>query len=174
MKKYLSVIPLVFLLCFVVGCQQYYEEPIEEAAEETQMTEEARASVSASVEQAFSEFVDAMTQTDWNRMYQFMLEGDEFVFAADGEVISGKANFLNSHKEATGAVKEFNTIEYPQKYIYVLSKDAAVITIEYDESYTSVSDDIIRLRGSWIYVFHRINDEWKIVHTGGTHIPVTE
>ena len=170
MKKYLAVIPLVLLVCFVFGCQKQ----VEEVAEGSQMTEEERASVSASVEQAFSEYVDAMTQMDWNRMYQFMIEGDEFVFAADGEVISGKANFLNTHKEAIGLVKEFNSIEYPQKYVYVLSKDAAVITIEYDESYTSVSDEKIRLRGSWIYVFHQINDEWKIVHTGGTHVPVTE
>jgi ketosteroid isomerase-like protein len=168
-KKLLLILPLVFLLCFTFGCQK-----AEEVAESSKMTEEVRDSISASVEQAFSEYVDATKQMDLNRMYQFLIEGDEFVVALDGALISGKDNFVKMHKKGAGTIKEFNSIEFPQKYVYVLSKDAAVITIEYDESYTTLSDETLRIRGSWIYVFNRINDEWKIVHTGGTHVPVTE
>ena len=115
-----------------------------------------------------------MKQMDLDRMHQFIIEGNEFVFAADGALMSGKDNFTKMHKESAGTIKEFNSFKLPQKYVYVLSKDAAVITIEYEESYTSISDDIHRIRGSWIYVFHRINDDWKIVHTGGAHVPVTK
>jgi hypothetical protein len=55
-----------------------------------------------------------------------------------------------------------------------MSRNSAVLTIEFDESYTLASNDAVRSRGSFIYVFHQINGEWKIVHAGGTIVPVTE
>ena len=41
MKKYLSVIPLVLLLCFVVGCQQSVVKPAVDIAAETKALKEA-------------------------------------------------------------------------------------------------------------------------------------
>ena len=107
-------------------------------------------------------------------MFQFYMEGNELVFAGDGMVISGKDSLIENLKERRGAIKEFTSVEEPQRYVYVLSRDAAVITHEFNQSYTLVTDEILRFRGSWIYVFKRINDEWKFVHFGGTHVPVTE
>jgi ketosteroid isomerase-like protein len=173
MKKLFMILVLVLLLCFTFSCQKA-EEVAEESAESTQMTDEERASVAASVEQALSDYVEAMKQMDWNRMFQFYMEGNELVFAGDGMVISGKDTLIENLKERTGAIKEFTSMEEPQKYVYVLSRDAAVITHEFNQSYTLVTDEILRFRGSWIYVLKRINYEWKIVHFGGTHVPVSE
>ena len=170
MKTLFRVIPLVFLLCFTFSCQQG-----EEVAEESsQMTDEERASVAASAEQALSDYVEVMKQMDWNRMFEFFVDGDELVFAEDGTLKSGKDTIVENIKEKTGAIKKINSIEHPKKHVYVLSRDSAVITVEFDQSFTLVTDDIVRQHGSWIYVFHRINNEWKIVHTGGTRTPVTE
>ena len=41
MNKYLSVIPLVFLLCLVFGCQQATKEPAVDIAAETEALKEA-------------------------------------------------------------------------------------------------------------------------------------
>ena len=170
MKKLFMIIPLALILCFMVGCKQG-EEVTDESSH---MTDEERASVAASAEQALADYVEAMKQMNWNRMFEFLVDGDELVFAEDGTLKSGKNALVGNLKEKAGAIKKINSLEHPQKHVYVLSKDAAVITVEFDQSITLVTDDIIRQRGSWIYVFHRINNEWKIVHTGGTHIPVTE
>jgi len=169
-KKLLMILPLVLLFCFTFGCQK-----AEEVAEESShMTDEERASVAASAEQALTDYVEAMKQMNWNRMFEFLVDGDELVFAEDGTLKSGKNTLVGNLREKTAAIKKINSLEHTNKHVYVLSKDAAVISLEFDQSFTLVTDDIIRQRGSWIYIFHRINNEWKIVHTGGTRIPVTE
>ena len=158
------------MLCFTFSCQQG-----EEVADESpQMTDEERASVAASAEQALSDYVAAIKQMDWNRMFEFFVGGDDLVFAEYGTIRSGKDTIVANLKEKTGAIKKINSLKHPKKHVYVLSRDAAVISLEFDQSFTLVTDDIIRQRGSWIYIFHRINNEWKIVHTGGTRVPVTE
>jgi hypothetical protein len=173
MKKLLLILPLVFLLCFTFSCQKA-EEVAEEPAESSQMTDEEKALVAASAKQALLDYEEALKQMDWNRIFEFLVDGDELVFAEDGMLKSGKDTLVENLKEKTGAIKKINLLEYTNKHVYVLSKDAAVITLEFNQSFTLVTDDIVRQRGSWIFVFHRINDEWKIVHAGGTHIPVTE
>jgi len=169
MKKLFMVIPLVFLLCFTFGCQKG-----EEVAESTQITDDEKASVAASAELALSDYVAAIKQMDWNRMFEFFVDGDDLVFAEDGTINFGKATIVENLKEKTGTIKKINSLEHTNKHVYVLSKDAAVISLEFDQSFTLVTDDVIRQRGSWIYTFHRINNEWMIVHTGGTRILVTE
>ena len=173
MKKLFVILPLVFLLCFTFGCQKA-EEVAEEPAESSQMTDEEKASVASSAEQALSDYVATMKQKDWNRMFEFFVDGDDLVFAEDGIINSGKDFIVGNLREKTAAIKKINSLEHTKKHVYVLSKDAAVISLEFDQSFTLVTDDIIRQRGSWIYIFHRINNEWKIVHTGGTRVPVTE
>jgi ketosteroid isomerase-like protein len=170
MKKHCMILPLALILCFTVGCQKAEEV----AAESSQMTDDERALVATSAEQALSDFVEAMKQMDWNRMFEFFVGGDDLVFAEDGTISSGKDTIVANLKEKTGAIKKINSLEHTKKHVYVLSKEAAVITIEFDQSFTLVTEDIVRQRGSWIYVFHRINNEWKIVHAGGTRVPVSE
>ena len=170
MKNLLIVIPLVFLLCFTLGCRKAEEV----VAESPDMTDEEKASVAASAEQALSEYAEVMKRMDWNRMFEFFVDGDDLVFAEDGKVSFGKDVIVGNLREKTAAIKKINSLEHTNKHVYVLSKDAAVISLEFDQSFTLVTDDIIRQRGSWIYIFHRINNEWKIAHTGGTRIPVTE
>ncbi len=106
MKKLFMILPLVFVLCFMVGCQKAEEV----TADSSQMTDEERASVAASAEQALSDYVEAMKQMDWNRMFQFYMDGDELVFAGDGMVISGKDTLIENLKERTGAIKEFDCL----------------------------------------------------------------
>jgi hypothetical protein len=170
LKNLLIVIPLVFLLCFTLGCRKAEEV----VAESPDMTDEEKASVAASAEQALSEYAEVMKRMDWNRMFEFFVDGDDLVFAEDGKVSFGKDVIVGNLREKTAAIKKINSLEHTNKHVYVLSKDAAVISLEFDQSFTLVTDDIIRQRGSWIYIFHRINNEWKIAHTGGTRIPVTE
>jgi hypothetical protein len=170
MKRLFYVIPLVCLLCFAFGCHKAEEV----VAESPDMTDEEKASVAASAEQALSEYVETMKQMDWNRMFEFFMDGDDLVFAEDGTISSGKDVIVGNLREKTAAIKKINSLEHTNKHTYVLSKDAAAISLEFDQSFTLVTDDTIRQRGSWIYIFHRINNEWKIAHTGGTRIPVTD
>jgi hypothetical protein len=170
MKKLLMIIPLLLLLCLTFSCQQAEEE----VSESPDMTDEEKASVAASAEQALSEYVEIIKQMDWNRMFEFFVDGDDLVFAEDGTINSGNNTIVANLRAKTAAIKRINSLEHTKKHVYVLSKDAAAISLEFDQSFTLVTDDIVRQRGSWIYVLHQINNEWKIVHTGGTRIPVTE
>lgn len=168
MKKLFMVLPLVFLLCFTVSCQKGHELAA------AQITEEEKAEVAASIEQAFSEYVKATLQMDWDKTLRFFIDSDDLVFAANGSIVTGKNSFVMAHNQLTDTVKEFNSFEIPNKYIYVLSDNSAVLTVEFKESFTLSSDDVVRTNGSFIYIFHRINGDWKIVHAGGTIVPITE
>lgn len=67
MKKYLSLIPLVFLLCFVVGCQQQVEEVAEEPAVDIAAEVEAIHAMS-------DEFLAAAKDKDIDRLMAVMAD----------------------------------------------------------------------------------------------------
>jgi ketosteroid isomerase-like protein len=170
MKKFQLYIPLVIFLFLAFGCRKEDDD----ALASLRMTEENKAEVAASIEETFSNYVEATLKMDWEPTLQIYLDSDKLVFAANGSVIIGKISFVEAMNQLTNTIKEFNALEIIKKYIYVLSRNSAVLTIEFNESYISISDDLIHTHGSFIYVFQRIDGEWKIVHAGGTHIPITE
>lgn len=130
--------------------------------------------VSAAVDRTLSQFFEAMKQLDLPKYLDFYVESDELVMAADGNLVSGRAAFEDYVKKAFDPVDKFNYINLPQKHIAVLCPDSAVASVEYDESFDLKTGETNRIRGSWIYVFRRDNGVWKIVHMGGTHVPVTK
>lgn len=162
------VISLVILLSFTFGCRKGHELAA------ARITEEEKAEVAASIEQTFSEYVEATLKMDWEKTLQFFIDSDDLVFAANGSIVTGKNSFVTAHNQMTDTINEFSSFKIPNKYIYVLSRDSVVLTIEFNESFMLVPDDAVRTHGSFVYVFHRINGDWKIVHAGGTIVPVTE
>ena len=138
------------------------------------MTAADRDSVSASVDKTFSHMVDAIKQLDLEKYLQYYVENDELVMAGDGNLIAGRAAFEDFIKSAFEPVAKINYIKLVQKHIAVLCPDSAAVTIGFDESLDLKTGETNRIRGSWVYVFRRDKGAWKIVHMGGTHVPLTD
>jgi len=83
MKKQLMVIPLAALLFFTFGCQKGHDLAA------AQLTEEEKAEVGTSIEQALSEYVEATLQMDWEKTLRFFIDSDDLVFAANGSIVTG-------------------------------------------------------------------------------------
>jgi ketosteroid isomerase-like protein len=170
MKKLQLYITLVIFLFLAFGCDKEDDDKVVSL----RMTEEEKAEVADSIEETFSKYVEATLNMDLETKLQFFLDSKDLVIASDGSITAGKSSFAEAYNQLENTIKEFNSLEIIKKYIYILSCNSAVLTIEFDERYTSISDDVVHTRGSFLYVFQRINGKWKIVHAGGTHIPITE
>lgn len=65
---------------------------------------------------------------------------------------------------------EVNYIEQNEPFVYILARDAASYTMEYRWSLTMKSGDTLNAKGSWMYVFKKFDDTWRVVHSAGAHI----
>ena len=163
MKKLLMIIPLVILLCFTFGCQQG-----EEVAEI--MSDQEKEDIAQAVEERIADYLDAIKQLDIERMLGFWADTEGFVFAGDGLLTVGYDKYAAQLREAMSNTAEVKSIAYKNPHVYVLSKDAASLSMEYEWSMTDNEGNTVNSKGSWMYVFKRFDDVWKVVHSAGTHL----
>ena len=134
------------------------------------MSEQERAAVAEAVAQRVEGYVDAIRTLDLDRMLQFWADTDGFVYAGDGSLTVGYDVHAAQLREVIGSTAQVNSMEISDPHIYVLGPDAAAYSMEFEWSMTSVSGDTTRARGAWTYVFKRLDGEWKVVHSAGTHL----
>jgi len=163
MKKLLMILPLVILLCFVFGCQQG-----EEVAEI--LSNQEKEIVAQAVEERIADYIDAIKQLDIERMLSFWANTEGFVFAGDGLLTVGYDTYAEQLREVISNTAEVKSISYKKPHVYVLSKDAASLSMEYEWSMTDKEGNAVNAKGSWTYVFKKFDDVWKVVHSAGTHL----
>lgn len=163
MKKLFFVIPLVTLLCFTFGCQEG-----EEVAEI--LSNQEKEIVAQAVEERIAYYIDAVKQLDIERMLGFWADTEGFVFAGDGLLTVGYDTYTAQLREVISNTAEVTSIAYKKPHVYVLSKDAASLSIEYEWSMIDRDGNTVNAKGSWTYVFKKFDDVWKVVHSAGTHL----
>jgi len=134
------------------------------------MNEQEKAAVAEAVGQRVEWYVNAIRTLDLDRMLQFWADTDGFVFAGDGSLTIGYDAYAAQLRDAIGSTVQVNSIEIRNPQVYVLSRDAAAYSMAFEWSMTSVAGDTMRARGAWTYVFKRLDGEWKVVHSAGTHL----
>jgi len=163
MKKLFMVLPLVFLLCFTFSCQKG-----EEMAEI--MSEQEKEEIAQAVEERIADYIDAIKKKDIERMLNFWADTEGFIFAGDGLLTVGYDNYANQLREAMSNTAVMKSIEYKNPHVYVLSKDSASLSLEYEWSMIDTEGNTVNAKGSWMYVFKKLDDIWKVVHSAGTHL----
>ena len=163
MKKFLTIIPLVILLCFTFGCQQ--GEEVTEI-----ISDQEKENIARAVEDRIAGYIDAIKQLDIERMLDFWADTEGFVFAGDGLLTVGYDKYAAQLREAMSNTAEVTSIAYKNPYVYVLAKDAASLSMEYEWSMIDNEGNTVNSKGSWMYVFKRFDDVWKVVHSAGTHL----
>ena len=91
--------------------------------------------------------------------------------AGDGTLVTSHEAFMEKAKEDFASWAGMNSVEIFNPHAYVLSEDAVSYAIEFKTSITMVGGEIANAHGSWMYLFRHIDGRWRVVHSGGTHVP---
>jgi len=134
------------------------------------LSEAERAQVRAAVQLRMDGYFEAVRQQDLDRMLAFWADTDAFVFAGDGALIAGYDSFASELRGARAATARVLSLTGSNQHVYVLARDAAALSLEFEGSTVTVAGDTARLRGSWTYVFKLFDEGWKVVHSAGAHV----
>lgn len=134
------------------------------------MNEQEKYEIIKEVNDRVTEYVAAMKKLDVNKMLTFYTDTQDFVLAVDGSLLIGYDKFSVRQRTKTLKIKSVNKIDVKNIHVYVLSKNAASCSYQFEWSMTRKTGDTIKSTGSWNYVFKKTDNEWKIIHSTGTHI----
>ena len=117
------------------------------------------------------DYVDAFERKDLEGMLDFWSNTPDFAYAGDGILSTDYDSVmiirLQNHLPKVKAIPYFN---FEIERGTILSKDAASVVSIFDWAQVLTSGDTIRAKGTWLFVFKKINDHWGVVQSAGTHI----
>jgi ketosteroid isomerase-like protein len=142
------------------------------ASAPARLTDADRAEVRAAVQERMDGYLDAVRRQDLDWMLGFWADTDEFVFAGDGSLIAGYDGFGTQLRAASAATAAVLDLSASNEHLFVLARDVAALSLEFEGTMVTVAGDTVRSRGAWTYVFKQFGDGWKVVHSAGTHVPV--
>ena len=153
----------LFLLCLLItqGCTNNSTGVL---------TEQEKAIITEEVKARVVDYIDAFKKLDIERMLDFWANTEGFVFAGDGSLVVGFDKYSIQIKDLIPNTDKVNYIEQNEPHVYILARDAASYTMEYRWSLTMKSGDTLNAKGSWMYVFKKFDDTWRVVHSAGAHI----
>ena len=153
----------LFLLCLLItqGCGNNSTEVL---------TEQEKAIITEEVKARVVDYIDAFKKLDKERMLDFWANTEGFVVAGDGSLVVGYDKYTIQINDLIPNTDKVNYIEQNEPHVYILARDAASYTMEYRWSLTMKSGDTLNAKGSWMYVFKKFDDTWRVVHSAGAHI----
>lgn len=153
----LSALPLSLL---ALGC----------ASQPAPLTDAERAAIVAGVEASVDAYREAGLRRDLEGMMALWADVEGFVIAGDGELMDYAAMAQGARDEMT-TMQSVPYIEFSDRHTYVLARDAASHTARFRWAAVLTTGDTLRVRGAWTWVFKNFDGAWKVVQSGGTHLP---
>lgn len=95
---------------------------------------------------------------------------DGYIFAGDGKVrFTDYESYRSSTEASFKNIRRVTEVKRLRTFFYVLSKDAATCTVEFESKYLKISGDTVVNNGCWTFVFKKFDDGWKTIQENGTH-----
>jgi hypothetical protein len=118
-----------------------------------------------------NDYADAFERKDMEGMHNFWSNNPDFAYAGDG-IISTNYDSVITYRiqNHLPKVQEVPYFDFIIERGSILSKDAASVVSKFDWAQVLTTGDTIRSRGSWLFVFKKINDQWSVVQSAGTHL----
>lgn len=160
MKKLLMILPLVFFLCFTVGCQQEDDDELDEAQ---------KAEISETIKQLTEEAFE-LGSRDLDEMFSYF--SDNTITLEMGKIdYSWEEHKKNAQEMMANIVEsKFNIDEME---VDVLSSDVAIIYGIYHYSMTDKSGNTFEGKNAWTWIFSLEEQVWKIRHVHVSTPPTT-
>ena len=122
-----------------------------------------------SIAEVFSAWSDQFENLNIDGIMEYMAD-DELIWASEGLIIKGHDDIADWIQETLAPIEKWNYTNYGEANIYVLGLDAAVHTVDFEESLTMSTGDTIVVRGAWTNVFKLNNGVWKVVHSASSYL----
>lgn len=159
-KKLFNYFVVICISAFLFGCNN-----------SEQLSEEEILSIKSEIMAVRNAAAEAEKSLNPDRMVEVYYNGQDFVFGGDGYLTTNYDDLHTNFSNWANNMDKWLSLNINNEYIYVISKDAASYTFDFDWEILTKSGDTLKCKqGSWTYVLRKINTEWKSVHCNGTHI----
>jgi hypothetical protein len=158
MKTFKTFLLLVAILA-ISNCTQVGE-----------LSEAEKLAISEEIQNRANGYSEALINKDLNWFQSFWSDEEDFVFAGDGLIQTEyDAVITQPLSDLFPNLDEVLHFEFTNGYVCVLGRNAASYATNFNWGMVMSSGDTLQSKGSWLYVFKRSNDEWRVVQSAGTH-----
>jgi ketosteroid isomerase-like protein len=134
------------------------------------MTQAEAERIREAVTRCLNDYVEASLSLDAEKCLDCFARTEEPVMTPDGKLLVGWDAHVEYFREGLKPLRTADYFRFKNLHVYPLAPDAAVCSAEFEWSFGLDSGDHLRSEGAWTYVFKRIGETWRIVHSGGTHV----
>jgi hypothetical protein len=153
------------LILFATGCILLFAcAPVEEP-----MTADDKAQIGTTIGETFDLMIEDMLAGENEKVLPYNLFDENFSIVMDGNIIMGGEKAEEMFKSSFDYIQEYHYLKTPQKEIIVYDRSTGMVIFRFDESYSIVTGDTLKVNGSATYLYKLIEDQWKIVHVSGFH-----
>ena len=139
-------------------------------SQNNELSDAEKQKIKSEIQQRIDEYCDAFSDMD-KEWFRGFWAGKELVFAGDGKLLKSFDTAIAEPIDNLSAnYKELIYCNLSTEDIIVLGQNAASCVVTYDWRLLMTSGDTLQSKGSWLYVFVKNDNQWKVVHTAGTHI----
>jgi len=134
-------------------------------------TEPDVSAIKDSIEKVFMTWSDQFESLSVDGIMEYLADDDELIWAVDGSFIKSHKDIREWMQEALSPIEKWNYTNYGEATICVLGVNAAVHTVDFEESLTMSTGETVIIRGVWTNVFKRSNGVWKVIHSAASYLP---
>jgi ketosteroid isomerase-like protein len=135
------------------------------------ISEAERTAIAKEIQGRLDGYADAVKRKDLEWVQKFWSNEKDFVLASDGKINTNYDSAITKeYRDAFTTIKEMTHLNFSNGHALVLSKNAVSYTTNFNWQAIMVSGDTVKANGSWLYLFKKSDEQWKVVHSAGTHI----
>jgi hypothetical protein len=156
--KYLKTIVLI-CMAMLVAC----------TAVEQAMTAEEKAQIKTDVSDTFAQMIEDMETLDIEKFKYYNLLNEDYSTIMDGSISVGGDKAIELFIGAFSYIEEYVYLNMPVQEVIVYDRNTSMVLINFDEAYATVTGDTLKVKGTSMYLFKLVEDQWKIVQMSGFH-----
>lgn len=164
MKTRLSLVLIVFLSIFVLGCKQQKEEKevVEVVEVPVDLINDEFPEAQEEIKETFGAIVQSLKDGDMDKLISFHAYGPKFTEFKKGEPRNDGAANETFEREVFGSVTEVVKFDAKDLKIAVYG-DVANVTFHSD-FHLKFGEDLVVVNDQITLLFVKLENEWKIVH----------
>ncbi len=133
------------------------------------LTDAEKAAIADSARQIVDSAFAAVVRVDAPGLMRHFIVGPEATFSADGMIIPGHDSIASYFRTAFAGWRSVDSASLSNVRAAVLSRDAAVVTLNYRERVTDTTAKQFWNAGAWSSTVARRDGSWKIVDAHASH-----
>jgi hypothetical protein len=143
---------IILMMLFFLSCTH-----------ETVLTQNEKKAVESEIHQFITSVEAVCKSPSPNAYYNYFLHTDELAFATQGQLVTNPSALRDTINKHLGMVEK-QSIKTNAEKIYVINKEAAVISTAKVTTITLKNGGQVTMPYAWTMLLVKRNGEWKIAH----------